>query len=45
MANPWPPALFRSNKTQFDRAYVILNGLVRDEQVAVYLEANLGWEA
>lgn len=45
MANPWLPALFTCNKTQFDRAYAILNGLVRDEQVAIYLEANLGWKA
>jgi hypothetical protein len=45
MANPLPPALFTRNKTQFDQAYAILNGLVRDEQVVVYLEANFGWKA
>ncbi len=45
MADPRLPALFTRNKTQFYRAYAILNRLVRDEQVAVYLEADLGRKA
>ena len=45
MANPWLPVLFTCNKTPFDWAYAILNGLVRDEQVVVYPEAHLWWKA
>ena len=42
MPKPRLPGSFTPNEGQFDGAYAVLDLLVRDEEVAIYLDANFG---
>jgi hypothetical protein len=45
MPNPKLPGSLPSSEAQFNGTYAILNLLMRDEEVVIYLDTNFRWKS
>lgn len=45
MPKPRVPGSLPSSEAQFDGTYAILNLLMRDEEVVIYLDTNFKWKS